>query len=303
MRGGNTTEADSSSASRWPARPRDGWPRPATGCAWPRPRSAPRKRSGRKSRSGLARTEIKAPARRHRQPQDGPDRRHRRASGEPLFRIIAEGEIELEGEVTGNADPARPRGRPARIVHGPGPHDPGPSATCSRRWTARPASARSASRSAATRPCASAPSRAARSRSPAHRGRRPGLLGGLRRRRRDRAGRGGRQGSIAPVRTGLVGDGFVEIETGIAAGDRRRQGRQLPARRRPVRPVVGRPDRAGQPAQKGPADALNVSAWSIRKPIPPIVLFIVLMVLGCSASRSCRSRASRTSTSRSSPSP
>ena len=88
------------------------------------------------------------------------------ASGDPLFRIIAEGEIELEGEVTETQILRIREGAPAEISLGQDRAIGAASATCCRKSIGRPASARSASRSAPTRPCASAPSRAARSNSP-----------------------------------------------------------------------------------------------------------------------------------------
>ena len=48
---------------------------------------------------------------------------------------------------------------------------------------------------------------------------------------------------------------------------------------------------------------LNISAWAIRKPIPSIVLFIVLLILGIFSFRQLPITRSRTSTFRSSRSP
>ncbi len=60
------------------------------------------------------------------------------------------------------------------------------------------------------------------------------------------------------------------------AGRSRRGARgRFPARRR-----QGHAGRGWQERERGPLMALNVSAWAIRKPIPSLVLFVVLTALG-----------------------
>ena len=115
----------------------------------------------------LARTEIRAP-------EAGiVNRRTARvgmaasASAEPLFRLIARGEIELEGEVIETKLPLLREGSPAWIEIGAGARSPAACGRSTRRSTRRPGSARSGSASTRIRACASAPSPAGPSSSPA----------------------------------------------------------------------------------------------------------------------------------------
>ena len=80
------------------------------------------------------------------------------------------------------------------------------------------------------------------------------------------------------MKPGLAADGFVQLQEGVAEGDVvvAKAGSFL-RDGDVVRPVPARQDRGGR---RGSVMRLNVSAWSIRKPIPSIVLFIVLIVLG-----------------------
>ena len=130
-----------------------------------RGRSAPRRRSS--GNRGPARPHRdQGAAGRHRQPQDGPDRRHRGGVRRTALPHHRGGRDRTGGRGHGNADPALREGASAQISMARTARSGDASATCCRKWIGRPASGRFASRSAPTRPCASAPSRAARSKSP-----------------------------------------------------------------------------------------------------------------------------------------
>ena len=84
---------------------------------------------------------------------------------------------------------------------------------------------------------------------------------------------------VRPVKTGIVAGGYAEIASGLAEGEPvvaraagfLRQGdavRVDPARR------GRRRRRPRPPRRRSPVMALNVSAWSIRKPIPSIVALL-----------------------------
>ncbi len=77
-------------------------------------------------------------------------------------------------------------------------------------------------------------------------------------------------------RSGIAEGDALEIVSGVAAGETRRGARgRVPAR--------GRPRARGHAGRRRPgsrAMRINVSAWSIRRPIPAIVAFAVLTLLG-----------------------
>ena len=79
------------------------------------------------------------------------------------------------------------------------------------------------------------------------------------------------------IKTGLAAGALVEVREGLG---RRRPGRRA---RRHV-PARGRCRAAGggrrHQAERGGAMNWNISAWSIRQPVPSLVLFLVLMTLG-----------------------
>ncbi len=154
------------SASRPPTGPMGGSPPRRRGSRWLRPISPPRRRRGARSRSGV-------PAPRSARPNPASSAAARPASappasavGEPLFRLIARGEIELEGEVPETALPRLHPGAPARLELEDGRAIPGAVRRVYPRSTARRGSARSASAWSRTRLCISAPSPAAGSRWP-----------------------------------------------------------------------------------------------------------------------------------------
>ena len=169
------------------------------------------------------------------------------AAGEPLFRIIANGEIELEGEVTETQLVRIREGAPAQVAIDPGRVVDGRVRNVfpevDRATPPRARAHRSAEGSGAAhrrvRP------RHGRARAP-HRRRGAALV------RRSTAPRARRVQVVVDdkvqtrrVRTGLSADGFVQIEEGVAAGELgRRPRRQLPARRR--RGAPGRPPKTAQ---------------------------------------------------------
>ncbi len=144
------------------------------------------------------------------------------ASAEPLFRLIARGEIELEGEVVETRLPRLREGAPAWIEFAEGERVQGRVRAVYPEVDRATGSARSGSGSTPTRACASAPSPAARSSSPA-----PAawtvpqaavLYGGPQR------------SSVLvvandvvearTVRTGLSDDDDIEIRAGLEPGER-----------------------------------------------------------------------------------
>ena len=168
----------------------------------------------------LARTEIRAP-------QAGiVSRKTARiggtasAAGEPLFRIIANGEIELEGEVTETQLVRIREGAPAQVRVEPTASSTAGCAMSPRRWTVRRASAACASHCRATPSCGSARSRAG----DVELARRTGIAvpvssviyaangATVQMVVNDRV-------ETRHVRTGLSAEGFVQIEEGVADGE------------------------------------------------------------------------------------
>ena len=201
-------------------------------------------------------------------------------SGEPLFRIIEDGAIDLEADVPEQSLARLAVGMPAELKL------PGVEGAVLGRVRLVNQEVDKASRTGKVRialgRCFARPYRRlrlGRGRTCAPRGRgRSGHRIAARRRRGASRCRARRQGRGAARQAGH--------RRGRRGGDqaRRRRGRTRGCARRRV-PSAGRPGAADARSDrrrtvKGPPMRLNVSAWSIRKPIPAIVGFAVLMILG-----------------------
>ena len=199
-------------------------------------------------------------------------------AAEPMFRIVAKGEVELDAEVTETRHAASRTGR--------------------RRASRSPVSARSTGTVRLVSPEVDKSTRLGRVR--IFLGDNPGLRVGsfargqivdrqrqrprgagvrrpLRSRRADRAGGARQPRRDAEIETGLAAGAIVQVRDGLAEGDLvvTRSGTFL-REGDAVRPVRGRRHQA----ERGALMNWNISAWSIRRPVPSLVLFLVLMVLG-----------------------
>ena len=83
-----------------------------------------------------------------------------------------------------------------------------------------------------------------------------------------------------PVKTGLAAGALVEVREGLADGDLvvARAGTFLRDGRRACGRI--RSDASGDTSDGDALMNWNISAWSIRRPVPSLVLFLVLMALG-----------------------
>ena len=224
----------------------------------------------------IGRTEVRAPVAGLDQPPLGQARRHRRAGRRaavphhrrrrhrPRRRRAGAMAAAAEGRHAGDAEAARRRGAGRRRRSG----------WSTRRSTRRAAPARRASRStdvsharlgafASGEVDLAAPRRRRRADDSALR---------ARRRRRRRARRQGRQGR------GAQGEARHRRRRRGRNSQRRRAGRNAGRARRLVPAAratrCGRCRQSSAPAAEGTVMRLNVSAWSIRKPIPAIVALL-----------------------------
>ena len=243
----------------------------------------------RKSRDGerrelevkLAETEVKAPV------AGIVSRRTARlgaavgGASEPLFRIIKDGAIDLEAEAPEQALPRLAVGMSAELAL-PGVARQGRrNGAADRRRSRQGEPHRQGARRARTRragPCRRL--RLGRDRAVAQPGRRrAGERGRARRGGRPRAG-GARRNRRAAPRLGRRRGGRRARDRRRRRGrrDGRRARRRVPAPRRPG-------DRGPRRIRGSDPVRLNVSAWSIRRPIPAAVGFVILTLLGIVAFR------------------
>ena len=272
---------------------------PATASRSPKPRRRRSRRSAARSMWRRGRTEVMAPA-------DGiVSRRMARVGGyaagaaEPMFRIVAKGEVELDAEVIETRLAGVKEGQTARVEVAGRRHD-------RRQGAARLARGRQGD---AARPRAHLPRRqpgAARRRaSPAAPSRRPTAAASPCRPRPCSTGptaprcRSCATGRVETrrIKTGLAGRRAGRGARGLGRGRPRRVAR--PARSCATATPCGPSCAEQSKVERGAAMNWNISAWSIRQPVPALVLFMVLIALGYVSFGQLPSRAFPTSTCRS----